>query len=79
MLICLWIEAHQRKGSQLSNAFQNNLMSTLGKNIYNIAQDCNCYPSDLTKLYVKSNLTYAELSFWWKFLEISIFKGIANG
>jgi len=51
----------------LSNAFQNNLMTTLGKNIYNIAQDCNCYPSDLTKLYVKSNLTFAEVSddnFW---------------
>ena len=54
-------------------------MTTLGKNIYNIAEDCNCYPSDVTKLSVKSNLTYAELSFWWKFLEISIFKGIANG
>ena len=30
-------------------------------------QDCNCYPSDLTKLSVKSNLTYAEVSdehFW---------------
>ena len=42
-------------------------MTSLGKNIYNIAQDCNCYPSDLTKLYVKSNLTFAEVSdenFW---------------
>ena len=54
----------------LSNAFQNNLMTTLDKNIYNIAQDCNCYSSELTKLFVKSNLTYAEVSdeiFFWKF------------
>ena len=45
-------------------------MTTLDKNIYNIAQDCNCYSSELTKLFVKSNLTYAEVSdeiFFWKF------------
>ena len=41
-----------------------------------LAQDFNCYPSDLTKLSVKSNLTYAEVSdehFWENFF----FKGIA--
>jgi len=42
-------------------------MTTLGKNIYNIEQGCNCYPSDLTKLNGKSNLPFAEVSdthFW---------------
>ena len=38
------------------------------KNIHNIEQDCNCYLSDLTKLSVKSNLTFAEVSDenYWK-------------
>ena len=43
-------------------SFLDNLILTLGKNIYNIAQDCNCIPSDLTKLHVKSSLTFAEVS-----------------
>ena len=37
-------------------------MIMLGKYINNIAQDCNCIPSDLTKLHVKSSLTFAEVS-----------------
>ena len=36
-------------------------MTTLRKN-NNIEQDCNCNPSDITKLYVKSNLTFAQVS-----------------
>ena len=38
----------------------NNLMTTLGKQIDNISLDCNSYPSDLTELYVKSNLPISD-------------------
>ena len=43
------------------------MRTTIYMLVDHLAQDCNCYPSDLTKLSVKSNLTYAEVSdenFW---------------
>ena len=40
-----------------------------------IVQDCNCYPCNLTKLFVKSNLTFGNISDenYWK---IPFFRGI---
>ena len=39
--------------------FQNNLIMILGKNI---VQNFKSYPSDLTKLFLKSNLTFENIS-----------------
>ena len=44
----------------LSNACKSNVMTTLGKNLNNISQDCQCDITDLSKNYVKNNLTFAN-------------------
>ena len=46
----------------LSNLCKNNRMTTLGKNIWNIAEDCNCEPIFLTKCRIKSSLKFSILS-----------------
>ena len=46
----------------LSNLCKNNRMTTLGKNIWNIAEDYNCEPIFLTKCRIKSSLKFSILS-----------------